>query len=296
MKFNRELDFTYGEADQLASGLRRVIARNPGPFTFHGTGTYIIGQGKVAVIDPGPLLEDHLNAILTATKGEQITHIFVTHTHGDHAPLAAPLKERTGAMILGCAPAPSTALPSHEEEHNTGYAPDHVLADGERIEGPGWALEAVHTPGHTASHLCFAWRERSILFPGDHVMGWSTTIISPPDGDMAAYMNSLDRLEERPESVYYPAHGPAIENAHEHIRALRRHRLQREAQLLELLKEGISTIPAMVEAAYPDLPRMMHPAAERSVLAHLIKLEEEGLIRQNGGGYALSGPIPDQDG
>ncbi len=296
MQFNRHLDFTYGEVARLAPGLRRVIARNPGPFTFHGTGTYIIGQGEVAVIDPGPLLEDHLNAILAATRGELITHILVTHTHGDHAPLAAPLKERTGATILGCAPAPSAALPSHEEEHDTDYNPDRVLADGEQIEGPGWTLEAVHTPGHTASHLCFAWPERNILFPGDHVMGWSTTIISPPDGDMAAYMNSLDRLEERPESVYYPTHGPAIENAHEHIRALRRHRLQREAQLLELLKEGVSTIPAMVEAAYPDLPRMMHPAGERSVLAHLIKLEAEGLIRQSGDEYALSGPIPDQGG
>ncbi len=288
MKFNRELDFTYGEADELAPGLRRVIARNPGPFTFHGTGTYIIGRGEVAIIDPGPLIDDHLAAILAATKGERITHIFVTHTHGDHAPLAAPLKKHTDAIVLGCAPAPAAIGPSHEEEHDIGYCPDRILQDGDRIEGPGWALEAVHTPGHTATHLCFAWAERNILFPGDHVMGWSTTIVSPPDGDMAAYMQSLDKLEARPESLYYPTHGAPIENAHEHIRALRQHRLQREAQLLDLLGQGISAIPAMVEAAYPDLPRMMHPAAERSVLAHLRKLQQEGLVDENHGAYTLT--------
>lgn len=288
MKFNRELNFTYGEADELAPGLRRVIARNPGPFTFHGTGTYIIGRGDVAVIDPGPLQNDHLEAILAATKGERISHILVTHTHGDHAPLAAPLKARTGALVLGCAPAQAGISASQEEEHDTGYIPDRILQDGERIEGKDWALEAVHTPGHTATHLCFAWIGRNILFPGDHVMGWSTTIVSPPDGDMAAYMRSLGKLEARPESIYYPTHGAPINKAHEHVRALRQHRLQREAQLLSLIGQGITEIPKMVEIAYPDLPKMMHPAAERSVLAHLIKLRQDGLITEKQGTYTLA--------
>lgn len=270
--------------------VRRVLAANPSAFTYHGTQTYIVGHGEVAVIDPGPALAEHLDAILAATAGERIVAIVCTHTHNDHSPAAAPLKQATGAAIIGCAPLVlDDSGPRPDAAFDRSYAPDRVLADGERIHGPGWTLEAVATPGHTSNHLCLALPEAGALFSGDHVMGWSTTVISPPDGDMADYMSSLDKLLARDEQVYYPAHGDPVERPQRFVRSLMGHRKQREGQILRLLGDGAARpISAMVEKMYVGLDERLVPAAGRSVLAHLIDLERRDLVRRAGGDWALA--------
>ncbi|MET0269455.1 MAG: MBL fold metallo-hydrolase [Sphingomonas sp.] len=263
-------------AETLHPLVRRVLAANPSPFTYHGTQTYVVGRGEVAVIDPGPLLDTHVEAILTATAGERIGAILCTHTHRDHSPAAAALAERTGAKIIGCAPlALDDDGPRADAAFDTGYSPDAVMADGERVSGPGWTLEAVATPGHTSNHLCFALPEAKALFTGDHVMGWSTTVISPPDGDMAAYMASLDRLMGRDDAVYYPAHGDPIETPQRFVRGLMGHRKQREGQIVRLLRERERAIPDLVVAMYAGIDPGLHGAAGRSVLAHLLDLETQ---------------------
>jgi glyoxylase-like metal-dependent hydrolase (beta-lactamase superfamily II) len=267
------------EVDQVHPQVRRLLAPNPSPFTYTGTQTYIVGTGTVAVIDPGPDLSEHVEAILAATKGERIAAILCTHTHRDHSPASRPLAAAAGAPIVGCAPlALEDDGPRADAAFDFGYRPDRVLADGEALADGGWTLRAVATPGHTSNHLCFALEGTGQLFTGDHVMGWSTTVVSPPDGDMTLYMQSLDLLLARDDAVYHPAHGPAVDNPHAHVHALIAHRGMRETQILTQLEAGEGRIPAMVEAMYRDIDPRLHPAAGRSVLAHLLDLEARNLV------------------
>lgn len=282
--FVRDMAFEYGAVAALTPLIRRVIARNPGAFTFHGTGTYIIGTGEVAVIDPGPADAAHVDAILSALRGESVSHIVITHTHLDHSPAARPLKAATGAATYGFGPHGGDRQgPQVEEGGDYGFVPDHVLRDGDLVRGRGWTLEAVHTPGHTSNHLCFALREGNALFSGDHVMGWSTTVVSPPDGSMRDYMASLVKLEARAETTFWPTHGPPIAEPGRFVRALAAHRRAREAQILDCLKAGLDTIPAMVAEMYRDVPRELHGAAAQTVRAHLIHMAETGRVRTDSG-------------
>ena len=272
-----------GRAVELEPLVRRVLAGNPSPFTYTGTQTYIVGKGEVAVIDPGPDDPDHIAALLAAVAGERVVAILCTHTHRDHSPAAPALKAATGAPVTGCAPLIlEDTGPRADASFDATYAPDRVLADGDRVGGPGWTLEAVATPGHTSNHLCFALGESDALFTGDHVMGWSTTVVSPPDGDMAAYMASLDKLMQRQDRIYYPAHGDPIETPQRLVRGLAGHRKQREGQILRLLGEGPAAIPAMVERMYVGLDPRLHGAAGRSVLAHLFDLRDRGVVGEGG--------------
>jgi glyoxylase-like metal-dependent hydrolase (beta-lactamase superfamily II) len=272
-----------GIAERPHALVRRVLAPNPSAFTYTGTQTFIVGRGDVAIVDPGPDDPAHVAAILAAVEGEQVSAIVCTHTHRDHSPASRALAAATGAPIVGCGPlALNDDGPRADDSFDFDYAPDRVLADGEALEGPGWALEAVATPGHTSNHLCFALAGTGILFTGDHVMGWSTTIVSPPDGDMAAYMASLGRLLGRVDSLYFPAHGPAVEEPRAHVDRLIEHRRMRERRILGALAGGPSSIAAMVPTLYSDIDPRLHPAAARSVLAHLIDLEGRGLVRSEG--------------
>jgi glyoxylase-like metal-dependent hydrolase (beta-lactamase superfamily II) len=277
--YRRELEFDYGSVSQIAPGIRRVIANNPGPFTFHGTGTYILGTGNVAVIDPGPDDEEHIGAILAALDGETISHILVTHTHMDHSPGCRPLQAVTGAPTYAYGPHGAGKLEQGvqvEEGGDMDFAPDHLVKHGDTIQGGDWTVECVYTPGHTSNHMCFALQEQKALFTGDHVMGWSTSIISPPDGDMAAYMQSLELLLERDDAVYWPTHGPSIIDPKTHVRAYIAHRIEREEQILKCIDEGTHSIRDMVPLMYRDTPEFMYPAAARSVLAAM-----ENLLRKN---------------
>jgi glyoxylase-like metal-dependent hydrolase (beta-lactamase superfamily II) len=237
--FVRDIDFEYGRPDQVTPLIRRVVANNPGPFTFKGTGTYIVGRGEVAVIDPGPDLEDHLAALLAATRGERIAAILTTHTHADHSPLARPLAEQTGAVIFGRAAPGGVAAEVRVEEDDDGFfRPDVSVTDGQRIEGPGWTLEAIATPGHASNHVAYALPQENALFSGDHVMGWSTTVITPPDGDMGDYYASLERVAARDFQTLWPTHGPPITNVAPFLAAYKAHRLERERQILEQIAQG----------------------------------------------------------
>jgi glyoxylase-like metal-dependent hydrolase (beta-lactamase superfamily II) len=278
-----------GQVVELEPLVRRVLAGNPGPFTYTGTETYIVGRGEVAIIDPGPDDPAHIAALLEAVAGEKVVAILCTHTHRDHSPAAPAIKAATGAPIIGCAPLVLEDLgPRADASFDDSYAPDRVMLDGEQVRGTGWTLQAVATPGHTSNHLCFALNETGALFTGDHVMGWSTTVVSPPDGDMAAYMASLDRLMARRDRVYYPAHGDPVDNPQRFVRGLAGHRKQREGQILRLLREGVGAIPAMVERMYVGLDPRLHGAAGRSVLAHLIDLRDRGIARHEGDAWSLA--------
>jgi glyoxylase-like metal-dependent hydrolase (beta-lactamase superfamily II) len=282
--FVRQMAFEYGRCDPLTPLIRRVIARNPGPFTFHGTGTYIIGAGEVAVIDPGPMMQAHLDALLAAVAGERVTTILVTHDHADHAPLAYTLAERTGAQIVGCEPHPARQAPPQGVEVGLDrlYRPDRVAEDGERIEGPGWTLRTLATPGHTANHLCFALEEEHALFTGDHVMGWSTTVITPPDGDMTAYYASLGKVIAGEYRTLWPTHGPPVTDPGPFLEAYLRHRLRREAHLLAILARGPARIDTLVDEVYVGLDPRLKGAAAASVLAHLLHLTKTGRVASDG--------------
>jgi glyoxylase-like metal-dependent hydrolase (beta-lactamase superfamily II) len=285
-----------GTAQQLEPLVRRVLAPNPSPYTYTGTQTYVIGSGRdVAVIDPGPAGtgvaghadtngQGHVDAILAAVGSARIAAIVCTHTHRDHSPAARPLAELAGAPIIGCAPLVlEDDGPRADAAFDPTYRPDRVLADGETLSGDGWTIEAVATPGHTSNHLCLALRESGALFTGDHVMGWSTSVVSPPDGDMAAYMASLQKLyDRRQDSIYYPAHGDPIANPHQFVRGMMGHRRQRERQILRRLDVGDRDIPTMVQHMYKGLDDRLVGAAGRSVLAHLIDLERQGRVVRSG--------------
>jgi glyoxylase-like metal-dependent hydrolase (beta-lactamase superfamily II) len=279
-------DLPTGVLMSLSPLVARVLAPNPSPFTYTGTQTYVVGADAVAIIDPGPDDPDHLGALTAAIAGRPVVAILCTHTHRDHSPAARPLSERTGAPIIGCA---ALTLdddgPRADAAFDADYRPDRVLADGEQVSGPGWTLEAVATPGHTSNHLCFALLEETILFTGDHVMGWSTSVISPPDGDMSAYMRSMQRLLGRDDRIYYPAHGEPIENPQRLVRGMMGHRKQREGQILRFLeRNGDSAIPDMVAEMYKGVDPRLYGAAGRSVLAHLIDLDGRGMAAPVGDG------------
>lgn len=277
-------DAPTGVAMQLEPLVVRVLAANPSPFTYTGTQTYLVGTSDVAVIDPGPDLPEHLDALLAAIAGRPVRAILCTHTHRDHSPASRPLAAATGAPIIGCAPlALDDDGPRSDAAFDRDYAPDRVLTDGERVSGTGWTLEAVATPGHTSNHLCFALVESRALFTGDHIMGWSTSVVAPPDGDMGAYMASLDKLLARDDRVYYPAHGPEVTTPQRLARGMMGHRKQREGQILRLLGQDVGMIPDMVDRMYVGLDPRLTGAAGRSVLAHLIDLQNRGLVKEENG-------------
>ena len=273
------MDAPYAKVEELEPGIARVLAHNPSAFTYYGTQTYLAGTNELAVIDPGPDLPEHLDALEKAIAGRKVAAIMCTHTHRDHSPAARPLAQRTGAPVIGCAPLSlETVGPRADASFDGDYGPDRVLSDRESIEIDGESITAVTTPGHTSNHLCFAFR--GALFSGDHVMGWSTTVVVPPDGDMAEYMNSLDKLRRRDDRIYYPAHGPPVENPQQYVRHLVGHRMQREKQILKLVSERPRPIPDIVANAYPGLDPRLVIAAGGSVLAHLLDLERRGLVEQ----------------
>ena len=281
----RKIEFEYGRCDQVSPLIRRVIANNPGPFTFTGTGTYIVGRGEVAVIDPGPDDPAHLEAILAATSGERVTAIVITHHHSDHSPLAGPLKERTGAPIYGCAVAVHKEDDSGvkmEAGHDLAFRPDVSLCGGGTVSGPGWTLEAIPTPGHTSNHLCYALPEENACFTGDHIMGWSTTVITPPDGDMTDYLESLKAIRARGFSTLWPTHGPPVRDVDAFIGAYLDHRQERIDQILGALKSGPARISDLVPRLYADVDAKLWPAASRSMLAAMIHLVREGTLKADG--------------
>jgi len=277
----------------VTDGLRVITAPNASPMTFTGTQTYLLGEGEVAVIDPGPDDSAHLQAILAATKGQVISHIIVTHSHVDHSPLAVGLSAITGAPVYGFGPANAARSDLMEQLAKTGdlggnegidlnFTPDILVADADEIQGKGWSLQAIHTPGHLSNHLCFSWLGQDSLFSGDHVMGWASTLVSPPDGDLTAFMASLRKLQGRAEHTYYAGHGAPIFEAHTMVDYLLAHRLGREDQIMALLGKSKSTVAALTHAMYADVNPMLHGAASRNVLAHLIDLFERGLIKPEG--------------
>ena len=287
--FRREFAFEYGVAETISPLVRRVTARNPSAFTFKGTGTYVIGHGQVAVIDPGPDLAEHVEALLQALRGEIVTHILITHTHLDHSPAAAAVKRATDARTFGFGPHGSGRAEDRagvggktEEGGDHAFTPDVTMREGDSAEGPGWRLTAVETPGHTSNHLCFALAEEKTLFTGDHVMGWSTSVITPPDGDMAAYLRSLRKLLAREDALYRPTHGPEIPEPKPYVEAFIAHRREREDEILRALAAGDETIPAIVARVYVGLDPRLTAAAGRSVLAHLIECVERRQVLCDG--------------
>jgi glyoxylase-like metal-dependent hydrolase (beta-lactamase superfamily II) len=281
--FVRDLDFAYGRADKASPLIRRVVAQNPGPFTFFGTGVYIVGKGDVAVIDPGPPIDAHFEALKVALTGERITHVFTTHTHLDHSPLAHPLGQWAGCKVYGL-PDPSGSIPhaSLEEDGQEGFMPDVLVKDGDTFSGSGWTLEAITTPGHMSNHVCYALKEENALFSGDHIMGWSTTVISPPDGNMGDYYRSLTKIRARNFNTLWPTHGPPVKDVNPFIDAYIAHRRAREEAIIARLKAGDTLIPDMVKVIYKDVDARLHAPAAHSVLAHMIHLVEAGRATADG--------------
>jgi glyoxylase-like metal-dependent hydrolase (beta-lactamase superfamily II) len=286
--FDRSFDAPYGECLSVAPRIHRLLAPNPGPFTFKGTGVYIIGARDVAVIDPGPEIPGHIEALKRALDGRRVTHILVTHTHNDHSPAAAALRAWSGANTYAFGPHGSGQDDDGarvEEGGDRDFVPEVRVSDGDILDGDGFTIECVFTPGHTSNHMCYALREEKTLFTGDHVMGWSTTVVVPPDGDMAAYRANLAKLFARDDHVLWPTHGGPVRDPKPFLRALIAHRAEREAQILACLREDVSTIPEIVARLYADVDRRLHPAAARSVLAHLLQLKNEGRVDQQDHGY-----------
>jgi glyoxylase-like metal-dependent hydrolase (beta-lactamase superfamily II) len=286
--FDRRFELRPGEPEEVAPGVRRLLANNPGPFTFKGTVSYIVGRGPVAIVDPGPDDEQHISALLAAVRGETVTHIFVTHTHRDHSPAAARIKAATGAVTVGEGPH-RLARPLHigeakrlDASADMDFRPDVVLPDGESVTSAGFHFEGVATPGHTANHMAFALQGTGILLCGDHVMAWSTPVVAPPDGAMSDYMASLRKLLRRPETTYLPGHGGAIQDAQRFVPHFIRHREGREASILHRLEKGAADIPTLVRAIYIGLDPRLIGAAGLSVLAHLEDLVSRGVVATDG--------------
>lgn len=291
LALDRDFAPPYGVAEPISPRIRRVVARNPGRFTFTGTGTYLVGHGRVVVIDPGPALPEHLAALERALEGETVTHLLVTHTHGDHSPAARALREATGAPTYGYGPHPEAdrRAPDHtggeapqEERADLDFVPDVELRDGDVVETDAGTFDVLHTPGHISNHLCFALREERTLFTGDHVMGWSTTVIPAPDGDLGAYLVNLRRLLDRDDERYLPTHGKPIDDPRPHVEALIAHRDERTRQIVERLVAGDERIDDIVAVVYADVDAALHPAAGRSVLAHLRHLRATGVVSAEG--------------
>jgi glyoxylase-like metal-dependent hydrolase (beta-lactamase superfamily II) len=288
LDFDRSLDALYGKQVRLSPLVSRLLAPNPGPFTFKGTGVHIVDAGgQVAVIDPGPNLPEHIAALKAALGSRQLSHILVTHTHRDHCPAAAPLKAWSGAPIYGppCSHAPMGQQSAVDEAHDPEFHPDIVVDDGMRIEGEGFGFECVATPGHTANHICFALAKERALFSGDHVMGWSTSVIAPPDGDMGQYLASLEKLLGRDEEIFYPTHGSPITAPKDWLRRLIDHRLMREAQILTTLAEEECDVAALTERLYPAIATALHGAAAQQIKAHLDHLAQKGAVVRTQTGY-----------
>jgi glyoxylase-like metal-dependent hydrolase (beta-lactamase superfamily II) len=301
--FDKSFDLEPGRAKDVAPRVRAMVANNPSPFTFKGTVSYIIGRGKVAILDPGPDDDAHIAALLDAVRGETVTHIFVTHTHRDHSPAVPKVKAATGATVYAQGPH-RLARPLHigetrrlDASADMDFRPDIALADGEVVSGDGWTLQALTTPGHTANHMAFAFKESDLVFSGDHVMAWSTTIVAPPDGSMSDFMASLEKLGRRTEPLYLPGHGSAVRDAPRFVRHLIRHRQAREASILHRLGKGAADIPTVVKAVYIGLDPRLVGAAALSVLAHLEDLVARGIVATDGapsidGTYRLAVPLP----
>ena len=286
--FDKSFSLAPDQVQELAPSVRAIAADNPGPFTFKGTVSYIVGRDRVAIIDPGPDDAAHVAALLDAVRGETVTHIFVTHTHRDHSPAAAKIKVATGAKVFAQGPH-RLARPLHTGEMrrldasaDLDFRPDTALADGKTVSGNGWTLDAVTTPGHTANHMAFAFKEANLLFAGDHVMAWSTTIVAPPDGAMTDYMASLQKLVRRSEPLYLPGHGAPVRDAPRYVQYLIRHRQAREASILHRLAKGAADIPTIVRAVYIGLDPRLVGAAALSVLAHLEELVARGAVTTEG--------------
>lgn len=283
--FVYDIEVEYGRCDQVSPLIRRVTADNPGGFTFKGTGTYIVGSGTVAIIDPGPNDPAHVDALLKAVEGETVSHILVTHCHMDHSPAVPAVKAATGATTYAYGPhgsGQSGDTVQVEEGADRDFTPDVEVRHGDILSGDGWTIECVFTPGHTSNHMCFALKEENALFSGDHVMGWSTSIVSPPDGDMEAYMASLDLLLERDDEIYWPTHGAPIKDPKPFVRAFIEHRHERERQIIEQIKAGRTRISDMVPVMYEAVDKRLHPAAARSVLAHIIFMAAKGDVACEG--------------
>jgi glyoxylase-like metal-dependent hydrolase (beta-lactamase superfamily II) len=279
--FIRDISFEYGRVDQVSPLIRRVIANNPGPFTYTGTGVYIIGQGKVAVIDPGPALPEHFEALKRALVGETVSHVLVTHGHSDHSPLAPVLADWAGCCTYAWNNGIHTAKDELGSPDDLRFVPDVYVRGGHRFEGPGWTLEAIETPGHTANHLCFALYEENACFTGDHIMGWSTTVVSPPDGDMGDYMASLEKIRARGFETLWPTHGEAVRGrafVNTFITEYANHRQAREAAILAQMQAGVTHIPDIVSVLYAGVDKRLHPAAAMSVLGHMIDLIRRGVV------------------
>jgi glyoxylase-like metal-dependent hydrolase (beta-lactamase superfamily II) len=286
--FDKSFDLEPDTVREVAPRVRAIVANNPGPFTFKGTMSYIIGRGTVAILDPGPDDDGHIAALLAAVRGETVSHIFVTHTHRDHSPAVPKVKAATGAKVYAQGPH-RLARPLHTGESrrldasaDMDFRPDVALADGEVVSGDGWTLEAVTTPGHTANHMAFALRESDLLFAGDHVMAWSTTIVAPPDGAMSDYMASLHKLARREEQLYLSGHGAPVRDARRYVQFLIRHRQGREASILHRLGKSAADIPTIVKAVYIGLDPRLIGAAGLSVLAHLEDLVARGVVATDG--------------
>lgn len=287
LPFDRSFDAPYGECRAVAPRIARVLAPNPGPFTFKGTGVYILGDRDVVVVDPGPDIPAHIDALKRALEGRRATHILVTHTHRDHSPAAAALKSFCNASTYAFGPhrGGMEDAVKIEEGGDWDFVPDVQVKDGDVIACDGFSVECVFTPGHTSNHMCYALMEDRALFTGDHVMGWSTTVVAPPDGDMAQYRASLEKLLARNDNVLWPTHGGPVREPTALLRGLCDHRRDREEQILSCLRDGVRTIPAIVARLYADVDRRLHPAAARTVLAHLVQLQNEGRVRQNGNSF-----------
>lgn len=288
LPFRKEIEFAYGEAKQLAPGIVRIVANNPSPFTYKGTNTYLLGEGREAfLIDPGPADAAHLDAILAALQGRKLTHIVITHTHHDHVDGLDALRERTGALTAGFGrtvanPGGTKSSPAGGEYVENDFKPDIVLKDGDRLEGSDFALQALHTPGHAPDHLCFALEGTRLFFSGDHVMGWNTSVVAPPEGSMSAYLGAMERLLERNDEIYFPGHGGRVYEPQRLVKAYILHRRLREQSILECVKNGQTTIPEIVAVIYRGIDPRLVKAASLSVAAHVEHLVERGLLRCEG--------------